>query len=88
MPALFHLTILSIDRKIFDGDLQSLIAPGEIGYLGVLANHAPLITNLVPGKITLKDASGNITGLDSRTAGFLEVSDNKAMILLDAEDNR
>ena len=50
--ALFHLTILSSQRKIFEGDIQSLVAPGEIGYFGVLANHAPFISGLIPGMIS------------------------------------
>ncbi|MCX5678154.1 MAG: F0F1 ATP synthase subunit epsilon [Candidatus Omnitrophica bacterium] len=85
MPKLFHLTILSSDKKIFEGDLQSLVAPGEIGYLGILADHAPLMTTLLPGKITLKDASGKTTALDSKTNGFLEIIKNRATILLDQE---
>lgn len=85
MPSLFHLTILSSDKKMFEGDLQSLIAPGETGYLGILANHAPFMTTLVPGKITLKDVSGKTNVLDSKTGGFLEVIKNKVTILLDQE---
>lgn len=85
MPPLFHLTVLSSDKRIFEGDLQSLVAPGEMGYLGILANHAPLMTTLVPGTITLKDAVGKITVLDSKSRGFLEIVKNKATILLDQE---
>lgn len=83
MPSLFHLIILSSGKKIFDGSIQSLIAPGEVGYLGVLANHAPLMTTLVPGKVTIRDASGNASCLDFKTGGFLEISGNKATMLLD-----
>jgi len=83
MPALFHLAILSASGKIFEGNLQSLVAPGKVGYLGILANHAPLMSALVPGKTTLKDASGKTTILNSKTAGFLEVIKNRATILLD-----
>jgi F-type H+-transporting ATPase subunit epsilon len=77
------LAILSSDKKIFEGDLQSLVAPGEIGYLGVLADHAPLMTTLIPGKITMRNAAGKTTALDSKTGGFLEIMKNKATILLD-----
>ena len=85
MPPLFHLTILSSDKKMYEGDLQSLVAPGEAGYLGILANHAPFMTTLVPGKITLKDAAGKTTALNSKAGGFLEIIKNKATILLDKE---
>ncbi|MFH1190407.1 MAG: F0F1 ATP synthase subunit epsilon [Candidatus Omnitrophota bacterium] len=85
MPALFHLTASSGDKKIFEGDLQSMTAPGEIGYLGILANHAPLMTTLVPGRITVRDASGAVKSFESISRGFLEVLDNKVTILLDRE---
>ncbi len=82
MGALFHLRILSSEKNIFEGDIASLIAPGELGYLGILANHAPLVTSLVPGKITLKDADGKVTVLNNRNEGFLEINGNKATILI------
>ena len=84
MPALlFHLTIASSEKKIFEGEAQSLIAPGEIGYLGILANHAPLMTTLISGKITIRDASGKTSAFESKAGGFLEIMKNKATILLD-----
>lgn len=82
MSPTFHLTILSSDKKIFEGDLVSLIAPGEVGYLGILAHHTPLITPLVPGRLTMRDSSGKTTLIENNNKGFLEVSDNKATILL------
>lgn len=83
MPKLFHLTITSAEKKIFEGEAQSLVAPGEIGYLGILANHAPLMTTLVPGKITVRDVSGKAKAFESAANGFLEIINNKAAILLD-----
>jgi F-type H+-transporting ATPase subunit epsilon len=85
MPKLFHLIISSAEKKIFEGETQSLVAPGEIGYLGILANHAPLMTNLVPGKITVRDVSGKAKIFESTSNGFLEIINNKAAILLDHE---
>lgn len=83
MPTLFHLTIASSEKKIFEDEVQSLVAPGEIGYLGILANHAPLLTTLIPGKITIRNASGKTRAFESKTGGFLEVMNNKATILMD-----
>lgn len=83
MSAPFHLTIMSCDKKIFEGELQSLVAPGQIGYLGILANHASLMTALIPGKISLRDNFGTSRIIESKTKGFLEVINNKVTILLD-----
>jgi len=69
---------------VYEGRVSSLIAPGELGYLGVLANHAALITNLIPGKISFRDGSNKLTTIDSKGKGFLEVLNNNATLLLDS----
>jgi len=83
MEKVFEVNIITPDKSIYKGEAFSLIVPAELGYLGVLANHAPLIANLVPGKITIREASKKLTTLDSKGKGFLEVSRNNATLLLD-----
>ena len=84
MEESFRANIYTPQRTIFEGKVSSLIVPAELGYLGVLANHAPLVANLVPGKITFREISGKVTELDSQEMGFLEVSNNNATVLLDS----
>lgn len=80
----FNVHIVTPAKEIFSGDVSSLVVPGEGGYLGVLANHAALVANLVPGEITLKDTSGKPVTFSSKGKGFLEVLKNKATLLLDS----
>ena len=80
---MFRLSIVTPEKVFFEADIQSLIVPGTEGYLGVLSNHAPLITALEPGKIEYRDAAGQTRYL-AVTAGFLEVSSNVATLLADA----
>ena len=82
MEKTFHLNILTPERILYDGAAVSLTAPGEAGYLGVLANHAPLVTTLVAGKIVFKDPTGQQTVLESGGKGFLEIFKNEATVLL------
>lgn len=84
MPKLFYVDILAPDKKVYEGEVASLIAPAELGYLGILANHAPIITTLAPGKIMFRDPSGNQTTIYSKGKGFLEVFKNNAILLLDS----
>ena len=63
-----------------DEDVISLVVPGTEGYLGILSNHAPLITALKPGRIEYRDADDKIQFL-AVSGGFLEVSDNVATLL-------
>jgi F-type H+-transporting ATPase subunit epsilon len=79
----FRLTVLTGARAVLDETVESIVAPGSEGYLGVLRQHAPLVTALVPGKLT-------VTGLDGAvrefaiSGGFLEVRHNVATVLADA----
>ncbi len=82
MAAIFDLLIQSPDRKIFEGSVESLVAPASKGYVGILAHHAPFITMLGRGKITVRDAAGKITAFDCSGGGFLEVAQNKATLLI------
>ncbi len=82
MAHLFKVRILTREKRLYDGDAESVIAPGEAGYLAVLANHAPLVTTLRPGVIAVRDALGKKTLIDSRQSGVMEVRDNSAVILL------
>lgn len=77
----FELEILTPDRRVFRGPVTSLVAPAEMGYLGVLANHAPLVTTLVPGNITYRDPAGAAHTLRSTGTGFLEVHHNTVVVM-------
>lgn len=79
----FALEILTPNRTVFTGAVVSLVAPGALGYLGVLADHAPLITTLVPGKVTLRDTHGKPKVLTSTRCGLLEVHHNQVSLLAD-----
>ena len=83
MAETFQLTVLTPARTLLKTRVESLTAPGSEGYLGILAHHAPLITALMPGKLTVKDAVGS-SRIYALSGGFLEVSNNAATVLADA----
>ena len=80
---IFALEILTPKRRVFGGSVTSLIAPGELGYLGIWAHHAPLMTTLVPGRVTYRGEGGTLGTLTLQGAGFLTVHQNTATILAD-----
>ncbi|HOJ62184.1 MAG TPA: ATP synthase F1 subunit epsilon [bacterium] len=80
MAATFPLRIITHEETVFDGEIESLIAPGALGSLGILARHAPLLTTLTEGKIAIRDAQGR-SHLFRVQGGILEVSRNHAVVL-------
>lgn len=79
----FQLEILTPRRIVFRGGVVSLVVPAELGYLGVLAHHAPLVTTLTAGKITYRNETGSTKILQAIGSGFLEVFKNQATLLID-----
>lgn len=79
----FQLEILTPRRKVFSGAVASLVVPAAEGYLGVLANHAPIIAALQSGKITCRSETGSTQVFQAAGSGFLEVFHNRATVLMD-----
>ena len=83
MPPAITLRVLTQEGLVLEDEAVSVIAPGEVGYLGILRHHAPLVTTLTPGTLTWKRPNG-----ERRTtrvgAGLLEVQHNRITILTDA----
>lgn len=80
----FKVSVVTPQRTVYEGQVSSLIVPAELGYLGVLVNHAPLITNLVPGKIVVKETSDKPKVFHSTSKGIMEVLENNVSILIDS----
>jgi len=80
---MFKLSVVTPIAVYFEEEVSSIVAPGSDGYLGILDNHAPIITSLEPGLLTIKDSSQNETEF-AIGGGFLEVSGNKATILAES----
>ena len=61
----------------------SVVAPGEMGYLGILRNHAPLVTTTAPGTLTWRTPAGASKSVQIGE-GFLEIANNRLTILTDS----
>ena len=79
MAATYHLKILTPGQTVLEEDVVSVIAPGEAGYLGILANHAPILTTLQRGTLQVKLEDGEKW---FRVEGaILRVAANSAVLL-------
>jgi F-type H+-transporting ATPase subunit epsilon len=77
-----HLEIITPDRKVFAGEVSSAKFPGVGGQFEVLENHAPLISALQAGEVSVTGATGReafrITG------GVVEVLRNSVVVLAES----
>ena len=76
----FQLDIISPEKRIFSGKVDSLVAPGIGGLFGVFANHAPMITALKAGEIEYK--KGSESHRLKVEGGVVEVKQNIVTICL------
>lgn len=72
--------ILSPEKSIFKGEAISVSLPGMDGSLGLLNHHAPLITSLKKGTLSLTIAPGKTQEFQVN-GGTVEVMNNKVIIL-------
>lgn len=78
-----HLDIVSAEREIFSGLVELVVATGELGEIGIVPGHAPLLTVLKPGEVRLT-LSGGKQEIFYVEGGMLEVQPNSVTVLADA----
>ena len=78
-----NLEIITAERQVYSDEVDMVIAPGFDGQLGILPMHAPLMTMLKPGELTVKK-SGEEDMYVAVSGGFMEVLGNKVSVLADA----
>jgi F-type H+-transporting ATPase subunit epsilon len=76
-----HVTIVTAQQTVFDGEAEMVIAPGSEGQLGILPHHAPLLTTLALGELRLRNH--NVDEGIFVAGGFLEVNQGVVTILAD-----
>lgn len=84
MAKTFRLQVITPERVVFDEEVESAVLPGEEGFFGLLANHAPLVAALRIGPVSLR-----VRGQRRRLAvagGVCEFAGNRAVVLTDAAE--
>ncbi|MCL5056414.1 MAG: F0F1 ATP synthase subunit epsilon [Actinobacteria bacterium] len=79
-----RLEIVTPEKKVFSGDVRFVVAPGELGQLGFLPNHAPLMSGLKIGLVKVEQEGKTFKVAVS--GGFVEVARNKVTILADSAE--
>ena len=69
-----HLSIVSPEKSIFDGDVKIVTLPGMIGSFSILPGHAPIVSSLKAGTLSYTTMEGEEHTMDIQ-GGFVEMSD-------------
>lgn len=82
MAMTMNCDIASTEARIFSGRVESLVATGTLGDMGILPGHAPLLTALIPGPVRLITQAGE-EQIFYVSGGYLEVQPGMVNILAD-----
>ena len=69
-----HLSIVSPEKSIFDGDVKIVSLPGTVGSFSILPGHAPIVSSLQEGTLSYTTMEGEERTIDIQ-GGFVELSD-------------
>ena len=69
-----HVTIISPERAVFDGEAEAVVAPAFDGQVGILPRHAPFLTLLGRGTLTVRQ--GSRTSRFRVSGGYVQVVGN------------
>ncbi len=86
MAGTFKLQVVTPEREVFSGQVDSVTLPGLESRFGVLQSHAPMIAALTAGYVEIVGADGQSIRM-AVGGGFFQVADNVAMVLADSAEN-
>lgn len=78
---LFSVSLVTPEGAAWEGEAEMLVVPGAAGELGILANHAPLISLLKPGETRITDDQGAVKRY-ATDDGYVQVRQNRAVVLV------
>lgn len=87
MANTYLLEVATPERLVFSEEVESLVAPGTEGQFGILANHIPFVSALKPGILIYRKPAESSQNM-AVTRGFLEVSQNRVLVLVDAANRK
>ena len=80
-----HLEVITPERKVYEEDVDMVVAPATDGYVGILPHHTPLFTTLGPGEFKVK--RGGVEEILAVFGGFMDVRADRVVVLTDAAEH-
>ena len=79
----FDVSLVTPDGAAYEGEVEMIVVPGQIGEIGVLARHAPLIATLKAGATRIHPGGGADVLEYATGPGFFQVLNDRAIALVD-----
>lgn len=83
MANTIHVDVVSAEELIFSGEAEFVALPGEVGELGILPGHTPLITRIKPGAVRIKVPGEAEETFVFVAGGILEIQPGVVTVLAD-----
>ena len=80
-----HLEVITPERKVYEDDVDMVVAPATEGYVGILPHHVPLFTTLGPGVFKVK--KGGVEEVLAVFGGFMDVRSDRVVVLTDVAEH-
>lgn len=83
MANTIHVDVVSAEETIYSGEAEFVALPGEMGELGILPQHTPLITRIRPGAVRIRVPNRSDEEFVFVAGGILEVQPYGVTVLAD-----
>jgi F-type H+-transporting ATPase subunit epsilon len=80
-----HLDVVTLKKMVFSEPIQSIVAPGTVGYFSIHVGHTPFVSSLKTGVVQAIRLNGEKLIL-AMTGGFLMTDGKKVILLADAAE--
>jgi F-type H+-transporting ATPase subunit epsilon len=81
-----NLDVVTLKKTIFRGMVESVTAPGTVGYFGILKGHTPFVSSLQPGIFSFVPSRGEKKTM-AISGGFLSTDGKQVIVLADAAES-
>ncbi len=78
----FQVEVLTPEGPVFSGEVEMISTRTEVGSIGILAHHAPLLGLLVPAELRLYRSETDVLRF-AQGEGYIQVADNHALVLVE-----
>lgn len=83
MAMTIHVDVVSAEQSVFSGTALEVIAPAELGDVGIMPRHTPFVSRLRPGEVKVKPEDGGEEISIFVSGGILEVQPHVVTVLAD-----